>query len=58
MVYNNRPPVCHEIFYTTGAGDGVKVSMAILPSSGGGVASAQKRLQIKTSGEIFSLSLS
>ena len=37
MVYKNPPPMGPEILYTTGAGKGVKVSVAILPSSGGGV---------------------
>ena len=36
VVYKNPPPMDPEILYTTGAGEGVKVSMAIFPSSGGG----------------------
>ena len=37
MVYKNPPPMGPEILYTTGAGEGVKMSVAILTSSGGGV---------------------
>ena len=37
VVYKNPPPIGLEILYTTGAGEGVKVSVAIFPSSGGGV---------------------
>ena len=37
VVYKNPPPMGPEILYTTGAGEGVKESMAIFPSSGGGV---------------------
>ena len=37
VVYKNPPPMGPEILYTTGAGEGVKVSVAIFPSSGGGV---------------------
>ena len=36
-VYKNPPPIGPGILYTTGAGRGVKVSVAIFPSSGGGV---------------------
>ena len=36
-VYKTPPPMGPEILYTTGAGEGVKVSVAIFPSSGGGV---------------------
>ena len=31
VVYKNPPPRGPEILYTTGAGEGVKVSMAIFP---------------------------
>ena len=39
VVYKDPPPMGPEILYTTGAGagEGVKVSVAIFPSSGGGV---------------------
>ena len=37
VVYKNPPPMGPEILYTTAAGEGVKVSVAIFPSSGGGV---------------------
>ena len=37
VVYKNAPPIGPAILYTTGAGAGVKVSVAIFPSSGGGV---------------------
>ena len=37
MVYANPPPMGPVILYTTGAGEGAKVSVAIFPSSGGGV---------------------
>ena len=37
VVYKSPPPMGPEILYTTGAGKGVKVSVAIFPSSGGGV---------------------
>ena len=37
VVYKNPPPMGPEILYTAGAGEGVKVSVAIVPSSGGGV---------------------
>ena len=36
VVYKSSPPMGPEILYTTGAGEGVKVSVAIFPSSGGG----------------------
>ena len=35
VVYQNPLPMGPEILYTTGAGEGVKVSVAIFPSSGG-----------------------
>ena len=35
VVYKNPPSICPDILYTTGAGKGVKVSVAILPSSRG-----------------------
>ena len=34
VVYKNPPPMGPEILYTTGAGEGVNVSMAISSSSG------------------------
>ena len=37
VVYRNLAPMGPEDLYTTGAGKGVKVPVAILPSSGGGV---------------------
>ena len=38
VVYKIPSPMkCPEILYTTGAGKGVKVSVAFFPSSGGGV---------------------
>ena len=37
VVYRNLPPMGPEMLYTTGAGRGVKVSVAIFPSSSGGV---------------------
>ena len=37
VVYKNPPPIGPEILYTTGAWEGVKVSVAIFPSNGGGV---------------------
>ena len=37
VVYKNLPPLSPDMLYTTGAGEGVKVSVAIFPSSGGGV---------------------
>ena len=38
VVYKNPPPMGPDILYTAGAGgEGVKVSLAIDPSSGGGV---------------------
>ena len=37
VVYKNPPPIGPEILYTSGAGKGVKVSVEIFPSSGGGV---------------------
>ena len=37
VVYKNPPPMGPNILYTAGAGDWVKVSVAIFPSSGGGV---------------------
>ena len=37
VVYKNPPPTSAELLYTTGAEEGVKVSVAIFPSSGGGV---------------------
>ena len=37
VVYKSPPPMGPEILYTTGAWEGVKVSVAIFPSSGGGV---------------------
>ena len=37
VVYKNPPPIGPEILYTTGAGEGVKVSVVMFPSSGGGV---------------------
>ena len=37
VVHKNPPPMGPEILYTTGAWEGVKVSVAIFPSSGGGV---------------------
>ena len=36
VVYKNPPPMGPEMLYTTGAGEGVKVSMAIFPSNDGG----------------------
>ena len=35
VVYTNPPPLGPEILYTTGAGEGVKVSMGSIPSSCG-----------------------
>ena len=37
VVYKNSSPLGPEILYTTGAGKGFKVSVAIFASSGGGV---------------------
>ena len=37
VVCKNPPPMGLEILYTTGAWKGVKVSVAIFPSNGGGV---------------------
>ena len=37
LVYKNPSPMGPEISYTTGAGKEVKGSVAIFPSSGGGV---------------------
>ena len=37
VVYKSPPSIRTEISYTTGAGEGVKVAVAIAPSSGGGV---------------------
>ena len=36
VVHRNPPPMGSEILYTTGAWEGVKVSVAIFLSSGGG----------------------
>ena len=36
VVYKMPSPMSPEILYTTGAGKGVEVSVAIFPSGGGG----------------------
>ena len=37
VVYTNPPHMGPDILYPTGAGEGVKVSVAIFPSNGGSV---------------------
>ena len=39
-MYKNPPHMGPEILYTTGAGRGVKVSVAIFPFNGGGVSNS------------------